>query len=204
MKLLDSFDGVVIPQGFGSRGSEGKISTANYAREKELPFLGLCFGFQLATVSFARSALGLKSANSTEIDPETPDPVIDLLPEQREVSELGGTMRLGGHDVYIKRPSRAYEIYGSEKIRERHRHRYELNQAYLPRLEEKGLRYSAFSDGGRRAEIFELEEHPFYMGTQFHPEYISRPERPEPVYRAFVKACVDRSEMEGKRVEVPV
>ena len=204
LKLLDSFDGVVIPQGFGSRGSEGKISTANYAREEELPFLGLCFGFQLATVSFARSALGLKRANSTEIDPETPDPVIDLLPEQREVSELGGTMRLGGHDLYIKRPSRAYEIYGSEKIRERHRHRYELNQAYLQRLEEKGLRYSAFSDGGRRAEIFELEEHPFYVGTQFHPEYVSRPERPEPVYRAFVKACVDRSEMEGKRVEVPV
>ena len=204
LKLLDSFDGVVIPQGFGSRGSEGKISSANYARAKGSPFLGLCFGFQLATVSFARNVLGLKRANSTEIDPETPDPVIDLLPEQREVSELGGTMRLGGHDIYIKRPSRAYETYGSEKIRERHRHRYELNQAYLHRLEERGLRFSAFSDRGRRAEIFELEEHPFYMGTQFHPEYISRPERPEPVYRAFVKACVDRSEMEGKRVEVPV
>ncbi len=204
LKLLDSFDGVVVPQGFGSRGSEGKIAAANYARRTAIPYLGLCFGFQLATVSFARHVLGLKKANTTEIDPESPEPIIDLLPEQRDVSELGGTMRLGGHDVLLKRPSRAYDIYGTEKIRERHRHRYELNQRYLPRLEENGLRFSAFSDEGRRAEILELEEHPFYMGTQFHPEYISRPEKPEPVYQAFVKACVERSQLEGKKVEVPV
>ncbi len=194
LRILDSFDGVVLPQGFGSRGSEGKIIAANYAREAALPFLGLCFGFQLATVSFARNVLGLRGANSTEIDPETPEPVIDLLPEQRTVSDLGGTMRLGGHDIYIKRPSSAFDIYGQSKIRERHRHRYEVNQRYLQKLEQNGLRFSAFSDNGRRAEILELKNHPFYMGTQFHPEYISRPERPEPVYVAFVRACAQRAE----------
>jgi CTP synthase len=192
LSLLDSFDGVVLPQGFGSRGVEGKIAAANQARIDGIPYLGLCFGFQLASVSFARHVLGLKGANSTEVDPDTPYPVIDLLPEQREVSDLGGTMRLGGHDVFIKRPSRAYDIYRSEKIRERHRHRFEFNQTFLKRFEEKGMRYSAFSDGGRRAEILELEGHPFYMATQFHPEYISRPELPEPIYVAFVAACARR------------
>jgi CTP synthase len=199
VRILDSFDGVVLPQGFGSRGSEGKMTAANYAREASIPFLGLCFGFQLAIVSFARNVLGLTRANSTEIDPETPDPVIHLLPEQRTVSDLGGTMRLGGHDIYIKKPSSAYDVYGQPKIRERHRHRYELNQRYLQKLEQHGLRFSAFSDNGRRAEILELKNHPFYMGTQFHPEYISRPERPEPIYLAFVKACLRRLEEEGKK-----
>ncbi len=198
LRLLESYDGVVIPQGFGSRGTEGKIAAANHARIAEIPYLGLCFGFQLASVSFARHVLGLKKANSTEIDPETPDPVIDLLPEQRQVTDLGGTMRLGGHDVYIKKPSRAFDIYGTEKIRERHRHRFELNQKYLDRFEEKVLHYSAFSDSGRRAEIFELEGHPFYMGTQFHPEYISRPEQPEPIYVAFVAACIERAKQFGR------
>ncbi len=189
LRLLEAYDGVVLPQGFGSRGIEGKISAANHARGAGIPFLGLCFGFQLASVAFARYALGLRGANTTEVDPETADPVVDLLPEQREVSDLGGTMRLGGHDIFLKRPSKAFEIYGKEKIRERHRHRFEINQKYLKRFEEKGLRYTAFSDNGRRAEILELEGHPFYMGTQFHPEYISRPERPEPVYAAFIAAA---------------
>jgi CTP synthase len=190
--LLESYDGVVLPQGFGSRGIEGKIAAANHARIQGIPFIGLCFGFQLASVAFARHVLGLKDANSTEIEPATKHPVIDLLPEQRKVSELGGTMRLGGHDVYIKRPSRAFQIYHRTKIRERHRHRFELNQKYLRKFEENGMHYTAFSDSGRRAEIMELEGHPFYMGTQFHPEYISRPERPEPVYVAFVAACAER------------
>ena len=191
--VLDSYDGVVLPQGYGSRGTEGKIAAANHARVAGIPFLGLCFGFQLATVSFARHVLGLKRANSSEIDPETSHPVIDLLPEQRRVTDLGGTMRLGGHDVYIKRRSRAFAIYGKTKIRERHRHRWELNQKYLRRFEEKGLHYSAFSDDGRRAEILELDDHPFYFGTQFHPEYVSRPERPDPIYVAFVSACIARA-----------
>ena len=203
--LLDGYDGVVIPQGFGSRGVEGKIAAANYARVSGIPFLGLCFGFQLASVSFARHALGLERANTTEVDPETPHPVIDLLPEQREVSDLGGTMRLGGHDIFLKKPSRAFDIYGRKKIRERHRHRFELNQKYLKRFEEAGMHYVAFSDNGRRAEIMELDGHPFYMGTQFHPEYVSRPENPEPIYVAFVSACAKRvkeTARKGRRTEV--
>ncbi len=202
LQLLDSFDGVVIPQGYGSRGTEGKIAAANHVRLSGIPFLGLCFGFQLATVSFARHVLGLKDANSTEIDPDTSSPVIHLLPEQRTVSELGGTMRLGGHDILIRRPSRAFDIYGKARIRERHRHRFELNQKYLKRFEEKGLHYSGFSDEGRRAEILELEGHPFYMGTQFHPEYVSRPEKPEPIYSAFLAACVNRAVLGGRKEEV--
>lgn len=199
LSLLNEYDGVVIPQGFGSRGSEGKIAAANYARIAQIPFLGLCFGFQLATVSFARNVLGLKDANTTEIDPNTPYPVIDLLPEQRSVSEKGGTMRLGGHDIFIRRPSKAFDIYQREKIRERHRHRYELNQKYIDLFEEKGLHFTAYSDNGRRAEILELDHHPFYMATQYHPEYISRPERPEPIYVAFIRACVKRAEEKGKK-----
>ena len=193
LDLMDAYDGIVLPQGFGARGVEGKIAAANKARAAGIPFLGLCYGFQLASVSFARHVLGLKGANTTEADPATPHPVIDLLPEQRVVTDLGGTMRLGGHDVFIERPSRAYELYRSAKIRERHRHRYELNQKYLKRFEEKGMKYTAFSDNGRRAEILELDGHPFYMATQYHPEYVSRPERPEPIYVAFVEACVRRS-----------
>ena len=193
LKLVDEYDGVVLPQGFGGRGVEGKIAAANRARVAQVPFLGLCYGFQLASVSFARHVLGLEGANSTEVDPRTAHPVIDLLPEQREVTDLGGTMRLGGHDVFIDKPSRAFDIYRTTKIRERHRHRFELNQKYLKRFEEKGMRYTAFSDNGRRAEILELDGHPFYMATQYHPEYVSRPERPEPIYVAFVEACVERA-----------
>jgi CTP synthase len=203
LQMLDGFDGVVLPQGFGSRGVEGKIAAANYARVSGIPYLGLCFGFQLASVAFARHVLDFRGANSTEVDPDTPHPVIHLLPEQRRVTDLGGTMRLGGHDVFITKPSRAYEIYGREKIRERHRHRFELNQTYLKKFEEKGMHYTAFSDGGKRAEILELEGHPFYMATQFHPEYISRPERPEPMYVAFMTACVKRAEGARRQAEKP-
>ena len=198
LSLMEGFDGIVLPQGFGSRGVEGKIAAANKARTAGIPFLGLCYGFQLASVSFARHALGLKGANTTEADPATPHPVIDMLPEQRVITDLGGTMRLGGHDVYIKKPSKAFDLYKTEKIRERHRHRYELNQKYLKRFEANGMKYTAFSDNGRRAEILELEGHPFYMATQYHPEYVSRPERPEPIYVAFVEACVKRVKEAGR------
>ncbi len=194
LKVLESVDGIVLPQGYGKRGTEGKIAAANFARERGIPLLGLCFGFQLSIVSFARHVLGLAGANSTEIDPQTPDPVIDLLPEQRKISDLGGTMRLGGHDITLLRPSLAYEVYSKKTIRGRHRHRFELNQSYSQRFEEAGLHFSAFSDGGRRAEILELKDHPFYMGTQFHPEYVSRPEVPEPIFVAFMKAARTRAE----------
>ncbi|MDA4114083.1 MAG: CTP synthase [Thaumarchaeota archaeon] len=198
LKMLESVDGIVLPQGYGKRGTEGKIAAANYARENGVPMLGLCFGFQLSIVSFARNVLGLKSANSTEIDPQTSDPVIDLLPEQRKVSDLGGTMRLGGHDISILKPSLAFEIYGRKTIRGRHRHRFELNQSYAQRFEDSGMHFSAFSDGGRRAEILELKGHPFYMGTQFHPEYLSRPEVPEPIFVAFMKAALANAERGDK------
>jgi CTP synthase len=202
LKALDSVDGIVLPQGYGSRGTEGKIATANYAREKRIPLLGLCFGFQLSIVSFARNVLGLKKANSTEIDLVTPDPVIDLLPEQRTVTDLGGTMRLGGHDISLLKPSLAFDVYGKTTIRGRHRHRFELNQSYIERFEENGMHFSAFSDGGRRAEILELKDHPFYMGTQYHPEYCSRPEAPEPIFAAFMKAALKNGDREKVSVTV--
>ncbi|MGA2198534.1 MAG: CTP synthase [Nitrososphaerales archaeon] len=198
LKVLEAADGIVLPQGYGKRGTDGKIAAANFARVNEVPLLGLCFGFQLSIVSFARNVLGLKSANSTEIDPQTPDPVIDLLPEQRKISNLGGTMRLGGHDISLLRPSLAFDIYGRETIRGRHRHRFELNQSYSQRFEDNGMHFSAYSDGGRRAEILELKGHPFYMGTQFHPEYLSRPEVPEPIFAAFMKAARVRAEGSGR------
>ncbi len=201
-KKLDSVNGVVLPQGYGQRGTEGKIAAANYARQSGIPLLGLCFGFQLSIVSFARNVLGLPDANSTEINQDTPDPVIDLLPEQRGLSELGGTMRLGGHDISVLGPSKAYDIYGSKTIRGRHRHRFELNQSYISKFEEAGMHFSAFSDGGRRAEILEIPSHPFYVGTQFHPEYVSRPEAPEPVFVAFMKATIADATSD-KRMKVP-
>lgn len=192
IKKLEDYHGILIPQGFGKRGSEGKILAANYARENAIPYLGLCFGFQLAIVSFARHVLGLIDANSTELNPSTNHPVIDLLPEQKAVTHLGGSMRLGGHDISILDGTLASRIYQKQQIRERHRHRYEFNKQYLELFEKEGMHFSAFSDNGRRTEILEIREHPFYFATQFHPEYISRPGKPEPSYFNFVKAATSR------------
>ncbi len=192
LEKLQEYHGVLIPQGFGKRGSEGKILAANYARENAIPYLGLCFGFQLAMVAFARFALGHVDANSTELDPSTTYPVVDLLPEQRNVKDLGGSMRLGGHDIHIVEGTLASRIYQKTLIRERHRHRYEFNQTFRTEFEKAGMHFSGFSDNGRRTEILEILDHPFYFATQFHPEYISRPGRPEPSYYHFVKAAVSR------------
>jgi CTP synthase len=201
-QVLEAADAIVLPQGYGKRGTEGKIWTAEYARRGKKPLLGLCFGFQLSIVSFARNVLGLKAANSTELDPETPDPVIGLLPEQKGIANMGGTMRLGGHDIAVQKPSKAFDVYQSKTVRGRHRHRFELNQSYMQRLEDAGMRFSAFSDGGRRAEILELKDHPFFMGTQFHPEYCSRPEYPEPMFLALVKAAIEEHKAKGKSLQV--
>jgi len=189
LEALREYGGVLIPGGFGRRGSEGMIAAADYARRNMIPFLGICFGFQLAAVSFARHVAGLDGANSTELDPSTPHPVVDLLPEQRGIDRMGGTMRLGAHEIEIVPGTAARTIYGSDRIIRRHRHRYEVNPDYVSKLEESGLVFSAFSDSRRRAEILEVPGHPFFMATQYHLEFSSRPWEPEPLFTAFVAAA---------------
>jgi CTP synthase len=183
---LDDVDGVVVPGGFGSRGTEGKIEAIRYARENDLPFLGLCLGFQMAVVEFARNVLGLDGAHSSELDEETAHPVIDLLPEQEGLDDMGGTMRLGTHVTEIERDTLANQVYGETSCTERHRHRYEVNPEYIPDLEASGLAFSGKS--GRRMEIVELPEHPYFLGTQFHPEFRSRPTRASPPFVGFMDA----------------
>ena len=194
---LDIYDGILIPGGFGKRGSEGKILTANYAREKSIPFLGLCLGFQLAIVAFGRYACNIRDAHSAEIDPDTKNPVIDLLPDQKGIGEMGATMRLGGHDIEIVDGSLAHKVYSSKTIRQRHRHRFEFNSEYLETFESTGLKLTGFSDERRRAEILEIPSHPFYMATQYHPEFVSRPDTPEPIFSHFIRAAIVK-----KRTEV--
>jgi CTP synthase len=184
-------DGIVVPGGFGTRGIEGKILAARFAREKNVPYLGLCLGMQLMVVEFGRFALGDESANSTEFDRNTPNPVIDLLPEQRDIADMGGTMRLGLYPCRLEPGTKAAAAYGKQKeVRERHRHRFEFNNAYRERLCEKGMVLSGLSPDGRLVEITELAGHPFMVGSQFHPEFLSRPNRPHPLFRAFVEAAI--------------
>ena len=190
---LAGCDGILIPGGFGVRGVEGKIRAARIAREQEIPYLGICLGMQIAVSEFARHVVGLDGANSTEFDPETPYPVIDLLPEQKEVRDLGGTMRLGADPVKLHDDTRAREIYGEPVIYERHRHRYEVNNHLRKRLEDEGLVCSGTSPDDRLVEIVELPDHPFFVASQFHPEFKSRPLRPQPLFRDFVGAALERS-----------
>ncbi len=190
---LDACDGVLIPGGFGVRGIEGKVRAARFAREQEVPYLGICLGMQIAVAEFARHVVGMDGANSTEFDPETPYPVIDLLPEQKEVRDLGGTMRLGADPVKLHDGSRARAAYGEAVIYERHRHRYEVNNHLRKRLEEHGLVFSGTSPDDRLVELVELPDHPFFVAAQFHPEFKSRPLRPQPLFREFVRAALERS-----------
>jgi CTP synthase len=189
--LLSQFNGVLIPGGFGSRGTEGKIAALSYAREKNIPTLGICFGFQLAVVEFARH-LGFRNANSREIDPKTPHPIIDLMPEQVGVDSKGATMRLGAHEIRLTPNTTASFLYGREIISERHRHRYEVNPDFIDRIVKGGGVFSGCSMDGRRMEIFELPDKYFYMGTQFHAEFKSRPNRPSPPYYGLIKAALDK------------
>jgi CTP synthase len=194
---LRELDGIVIPGGFGERGTEGKIAAAAYARENALPCLGLCLGLQMMTIDFARNVLGLTGANSTEMDPATPHPVIDLMEDQRDVTDKGGTMRLGAYIAELEEGSRVARAYGKTVVSERHRHRYEFNPRYRGKFEGTGFRCSGESPDGRLVEFVELEDHPFWVGTQAHPEFKSRPDRPAPLFREFVGAALDRAE--GRR-----
>jgi len=196
---LEAADGILIPGGFGGRGVEGKIEAARVAREEKIPYLGICLGMQVAVCEFARGVSAMEGANSTEFDPETPHPVIDLLPEQKEVADMGGTMRLGADPVKLVEGTRIRAIYGEEVAYERHRHRYEVNNLLRPRIEEAGMVVAGTSPDGRLVEAVELPDslHPFYVASQYHPEFKSRPDRPAPLFSAFVGAALARATERG-------
>ncbi len=194
LKELSQFDGVVVPGGFGSRGVEGKIAAIRYVREHKIPYLGLCYGMQLATIEFARNVAGLNGANTTEIDKKTPYPVIHIMPEQQKkllANDYGGTMRLGAYPCQLAPNTKSIKAYGNELISERHRHRYEFNNVYRKQLEAAGLVIAGQSPDGIIVEIIELKNHPFFVGTQFHPEFKSRPNNPHPLFRDFIAAAID-------------
>ena len=189
LSMLKNFEGVLAPGGFGIRGSEGIISAANFARANNIPYLGICFGFQLAIVAFARYVCKLADANSTELDPDTKNPVVDFMPEQLDVHNMGGTMRLGSHKISLTPQTNAAKIYRSTTIKRRHRHRFEFNQKYLDLVTKNGLVLSAHSDGGRRMEIVEIPNNRFFFAVQYHAEFSSRPGKPEQAFEAFIRAA---------------
>jgi CTP synthase len=191
---LEDVDGILVPGGFGDRGVEGKILATTFARENKVPFLGICLGMQVASIEFARNVVGLKGANSSEIDPTTQYPVIDLLPEQKDIEDLGGTLRLGLSPSKLQKETRAYEAYGEEVVYERHRHRYEFNNEYRQAMEEAGFVFSGTTPDGRLVEIIEIKDHPWFVASQFHPEFTSRPTRPQPLFRDFVHASLTAKE----------
>ncbi|MEZ7956226.1 MAG: CTP synthase [Rubritalea sp.] len=188
--ILKDMDGILIPGGFGDRGTEGKIIATQFARQNDIPFFGICLGMQIATIEFSRNVCGLENANSTEFDKETAHPVISLQEEQKGLTTMGGNMRLGASESTVFKGTKAYELYGSETITERHRHRYEFNPAYREQLEEAGLKISAVSVPDRLVEIVEIADHPFFIGAQFHPEFLSKPSKPHPIFAGFVKAAL--------------
>ncbi|WP_093194764.1 CTP synthase [Salimicrobium halophilum] len=187
-ELVADTDGILVPGGFGHRGIEGKIEAIRHARENKIPFLGICLGMQLATVEFARNVLGYENAHSAEIDPTTEHPIIDLLPEQKDVEDLGGTLRLGIYPSRLKEETKAMEAYQDEVIYERHRHRFEFNNHYREEMEEKGFQFSGTSPDGRLVEIIEVKDHPWFVASQFHPEFKSRPTRPQELFNGFIGA----------------
>jgi len=204
VRLLAGADGVLVPGGFGGRGIEGKIRAIKIARERRIPYLGICLGMQMAVCEFARHVAGMPGANSTEFDIETEWPVIDLLPEQKEVSDLGGTMRLGADPIKLHPDTRARELYGEAVVYERHRHRYEVSISLRKRLEAAGLAVSGTSPDERLVEVIELRDHPFFVASQFHPEFKSRPEAPAPLFRDFVAAALERAQAQRPEGEPEV
>ena len=193
INTLSNYNGIIVPGGFGTRGSEGIIKTANFARENNIPYLGICFGFQLAAVAFGRYVCNLKDANSAEVSPKTEYPIIDLLPEQKSIENKGGSLRLGASEINVKENSIAFKIYNSNVIKKRHRHRYEFNKEFLDTFIEKGMVFSGESDNGKRMEILEIPSHKFFFGVQFHPEFNSRPGFPEKSFEAFLKASSNQT-----------
>lgn len=191
LDILNQVDGIIVPGGFGSRGIEGKIQAAHFARLQKVPYLGLCLGMQLMVVEFGRDILENEEANSTEFDRATPNPVIDLMPEQQSITDMGGTMRLGLYPCHLIPGTRAANAYQVDLVEERHRHRFEFNNEYRERFEAKGMRFSGLSPNGKLVEIAELVDHPFMVGTQFHPEFLSRPNRPHPLFVAFIQGACD-------------
>ncbi|MDG4657648.1 CTP synthase [Ectobacillus antri] len=193
-ELVGDADGILVPGGFGDRGVEGKITATQYARENKVPFLGICLGMQLASIEFARNVLGLEGANSSEINPNTKYPIIDLLPEQKDVEDLGGTLRLGLYPCKLAEETKAFNAYGEPVVYERHRHRYEFNNQFRQDMEKAGFVFSGTSPDGRLVEIIELKDHPWFVASQFHPEFVSRPTRPQPLFRDFVHAALIHKE----------
>jgi CTP synthase len=191
LSMLKNFDGMLAPGGFGIRGSEGIINAANFARANDIPYLGICFGFQLAIIAFARHVCKLRDANSTELDPKTKNPIIDFMPEQVDIHNMGGTMRLGNHEIHITPDTIAQRIYRSATIKRRHRHRFEFNQKYLDTVTKNGLIMSAHSDKARRMEMLEIPDHKFFFAVQYHAEFSSRPGKPEEAFQAFTRAAAE-------------
>ncbi|MGI6454929.1 MAG: CTP synthase [bacterium] len=205
-ELLQGMDGILVPWGFGKRGTLGKLQTIRYARENHIPFFGICLGMQISVVEFARNLAGLEDASSTEFNPDTPDPVISLMDEQQKVVDKGGTMRLGSYPCILKKGTRARKAYGEEEITERHRHRWEFNNIYRESFEQLGMVISGTSPDGKLVEIIELEDHPWFVGCQFHPELKSRPWRPHPLFKDFIKAALEfhqtrQDQMETEEVQ---
>ena len=193
-EMLGDVSGILVPGGFGGRGIDGKIIAIHYARTHKIPFLGLCLGMQLAIVEYARNVAGLKDAHSIELDPATTHPVIALMPDQEDIEDIGGTLRLGSYPCVLDKTTKAYELYGTDQIAERHRHRYEVNNDYRKILTDNGLTLSGLSPDGRIVEMIEIKDHPFFIATQAHPELKSRPNRPHPLFKGFVQAAIEKSE----------
>ncbi|WP_294773219.1 CTP synthase [uncultured Eubacterium sp.] len=191
-EILGDMDGILVPGGFGSRGIEGKILAANYARTHGIPYLGICLGMQIAIIEFARNVLNMQGANSAEINPETPFPLIDILPEKKNISDLGGTLRLGQYPCILNEKSKSYQLYGEKEIFERHRHRYEVNNDYRDSLLQGGMIFAGTSPDNHIVEMIELPDHPWFVACQFHPEFKSRPNKPHPLFRGFVTAAAER------------
>ncbi len=203
LKLLADLDGILVPGGFGDRGTEGKIAAAKYARENKVPYYGLCLGLQIAVIEYARNVLGLKKANSTEFDPETPDPVIDFMDDQRRITDKGATMRLGAYDCRLRPGSNAAKAYGRELISERHRHRYEVNNHYVEMLGDNGMVFAGVNPQGNLVEIVEIKDHPWFVAVQFHPEFQSKPNKAHPLFAAFIKAAIKQHAGTAKAAPAP-